>query len=510
MTSLNECTFPFFINALRSVSAELVIFFVTAAIGLAFRYLNKFTTQYPTVESKSKGASAPRYADAQDRRLKPRRASEGRERGCAQDPGEVVNEIVEVMRSKPGKHIALHAQSLYNELNQVASKHRGCSIQQAAQRSRYDVLDLYGAALQAAVRAGQAQLVHNIIDDMVAKGIPRSLDFYECAMKLLAGQRMYHLALHLYDRLVADGFEPSAVTCSCMINFAAEIGKLDRAVVFFKKLATKTTPSIRAYMATLRVFSKKGDWAASLELLHGMQARGVRLDSLALNVVLATGVAADKVPAVAQFLTEIETNHPNIPDVVSYNTMLKGHAQRNDAESGLATITRMRKKNLNPNSITFNTAMDAAVRSLNTPMALDILRQMRAAGLKPDKYTCSIFVKHLAKNPDKDDVISVLDLLRTDGCGCEISLQVALYHSVLAAAGKTGDSATVIKVYMNMTQSRIVPIAPAKAKLRELIVAHSLHIDDAIFDGHDLSSLVPERRRTLHGHTSTYRSPHIV
>eukprot|EP00421_Protoceratium_reticulatum_P012483 CAMPEP_0168403956 /NCGR_PEP_ID=MMETSP0228-20121227/24393_1 /TAXON_ID=133427 /ORGANISM="Protoceratium reticulatum, Strain CCCM 535 (=CCMP 1889)" /LENGTH=88 /DNA_ID=CAMNT_0008417569 /DNA_START=88 /DNA_END=351 /DNA_ORIENTATION=- len=83
-------------------------------------------------------------------------------------------------------------------------------------------------------------------------------------MKQLAGQKFYHLALNIHDRMVADGLEPSAVTCSCLISFAAEVGELDRAAHFFEKLASLTTPSIRAYMTVLRVHGRRQDWPAAL------------------------------------------------------------------------------------------------------------------------------------------------------------------------------------------------------------------------------------------------------
>merc|ERR1719284_1549013 len=112
-------------------------------------------------------------------------------------------------------------------------------------------------------------------------------------MKLLAGKRQHPLALDVYDRLVADGHEPSAVTCSCLINFAAEVGDQDRAISFFEKLSSISTPSIRACMTVLRVHAKRQDWESSLATLRQMKRRGVDPDSLVLNFALATGVAAD-------------------------------------------------------------------------------------------------------------------------------------------------------------------------------------------------------------------------
>merc|ERR1719443_1389906 len=134
-----------------------------------------------------------------------------------------------------------------------------------------------------AIRLGKPHLVENIVDDMAKQGVSRPLTFYESLMKQLAGQKHYQLALAMYDRLVADDLEPSAVTCSCLINFAAEVGELDRALGFFEKLKTLGAPSIRACMAVLCVHARRNDWFGGVATLREMPTLGVPVDSIALN-----------------------------------------------------------------------------------------------------------------------------------------------------------------------------------------------------------------------------------
>merc|ERR1719150_3312323 len=112
----------------------------------------------------------------------------------------------------------------------------------------------------------------------------------------------------------------------------------------------------------LRVHSKRQDWPASLATLRDMQKQGVAVDSLALNVALATGVAVDQVEQVGDLIMEIDSYKAPISDVVSFNTLIKGYAQRGDVDGAFQAIVRMRQRGLAPNAITFNTTMDAAVR----------------------------------------------------------------------------------------------------------------------------------------------------
>merc|ERR1719313_1675544 len=102
---------------------------------------------------------------------------------------------------------------------------------------------------------------------MKALSVPRSLYFYESAMKQLAGQQQYDLALSVYEHVSADNLQPSAVTYSCLIDFAAKVGEFQKAIRFFEMVCETSVPSIRAHMAVLRVYSKLQDWTASVNLL---------------------------------------------------------------------------------------------------------------------------------------------------------------------------------------------------------------------------------------------------
>merc|ERR1719235_324734 len=77
----------------------------------------------------------------------------------------------------------------------------------------------------------------------------------------------------------------------------------------------------------------------------------------------------------------------------------------------LSCLEKMSSSGLKPNMITFNTAMDAAVRCKKPGDAWRLLSSMRAASLVPDKYTCSILVKGLHDDATKERVQECLALL---------------------------------------------------------------------------------------------------
>lgn len=357
---------------------------------------------------------------------------------------------------------------MYDDLK-AAMEAEGVTLPQVARCSRHSAAEFYTSLIQCVVRANRVHLIDGIIDDMIQQGVKRSLVFYESAMKQLAGQKQYQAALSVFDRLAADGLEPSAVTCSCLIGFAVEAGELRRALGFFEELSAISTPSIRAYMTILRVHGKRGDWKSSLTTLRDMRSRNVPIDSLVLNTVLATGIGSNQLQAVKALIAETEKHVPPLPDVVSYNTLIKGCSQHGDADGAMQALDRMRQRGLNPNAISFNTCMDAAVRAGRLSEAWKVLEEMRAARWRPDKFSCSILIKGITQCPDRENVEAGLNLVREASSACDNALLSSMYHSLLEAASQAGDATLAAKAYSQMSQQGVAPKVSAQRMLVKIL-----------------------------------------
>lgn len=453
----------------ESFGMELLTFFLTFAFAWIFRVLSGWPERKaPPKHAKSVWATSEAKAD--------RRAG-----GPAEAPGALRKEVLRVVDEI--FHLASGAQHGPQHLHQAGNsaraltmysdllgklKGREVDLSAMCQGSRHSGLDLYTLLVFCAVRSSQPYMVGNLVDDMVRFKVPRTLSFYESTMKQLAGQKSYHCALSMYDRLAADGLVPSPIMCSCLISFAAEVGALDRAVEFFEMLSRNTTPSIRAYMTILRVHGKRQDWESSLATLRSMQARGVALDNLVLNVTLATGVATGNVEATQALLDEAESIASSLPDVVSHNTVIKGHAARGDLAAAKACLQRMRTRGLAPNAITYNTIMDAAVRSSQIDQAWALLAEMRSSHLKPDKFSCSILVKGLSRSAKPQQVEGALALLREVSPTCDASLMASMYQGVLEATFNVQDSGIAAKALTQVREQRVSTTPTALRKLCDL------------------------------------------
>eukprot|EP00448_Togula_jolla_P000790 CAMPEP_0170603906 /NCGR_PEP_ID=MMETSP0224-20130122/19151_1 /TAXON_ID=285029 /ORGANISM="Togula jolla, Strain CCCM 725" /LENGTH=490 /DNA_ID=CAMNT_0010928797 /DNA_START=53 /DNA_END=1525 /DNA_ORIENTATION=- len=459
------------LEALSSLGFELLLFALTLAFGVAFRSLSPRVFGGPTKRKAvvmAKGAKTAEkelpkaYPQEHTQRQRFRRdrdadrdarspseapawRKQSRPQKDASEAWKLIDEIVSAPRDRPGTASAAWALQAYSELKSGLREKELCLLT-VAQSSKSSPLLLFSSLVQCAIRVGNFEQAESLVGDMAAEGVPRPLAFYESVMKLLAGQKQYHAALRIYQHLAKDGLQASAVTYSCLISFAAAVGELDLAISFFRKLSVLATPSIRAYMSILGVYSKQADWASSIEALRDMQSRGVVVDALSLNIVLATGVAADRVEEMAAILKEAEEATPPFRDVVSYNTLVKGYVRRADAANAMQLLKQMRQRGLSPNSITYNSVMDAAVRGLRSDLALQVLAEMRRFGLQPDKFSCSILVKGLARHGTPTYVRTSLSLLIELASKLDQKLLANLQNILIEAAARLKDKELMLLV----------------------------------------------------------------
>jgi pentatricopeptide repeat protein len=322
-------------------------------------------------------------------------------------------------------------------------------------------LDLFIVLVQSAVRAGQAHLVERLVADMVALNCSRPVSFYESTMKQLAGQKQHRLALAIYDRLCADGLEPSVVTYSCLIHFAADVGEVDRALKFFERLQALSTPSIRAYMTVLRLFAQQSDWDRALATYRDMQSRQVAIDNLAFNIVLSNGIQADRVNEAEALLIEAEDRSKVKPDLVGYNTVVKGYARRSDVESVRRIIEMARANGHTPNAITYNTLLDALVRSqIGSTEVFDALEEICRAGHKPDKFTCSIIVRAIQRRPTRNTLAVALKVLVEATAELDEKSMSAHYNALYDAAKSISEDLIAMQCKTYMRERGIAQVAP--------------------------------------------------
>lgn len=178
-------------------------------------------------------------------------------------------------------------------------------------------------------------------------------------------------------------------------------------------------------------------------------------------------------------------------DTVTYNTMIKAQLQSGSIRQARRLVDKMREGGLEPNVVTFNELIDAAIRC-SPGDVWGLVDEMKACGLKPNHVTCSILLKGISRSSRPGDVERALALVESKEepidevllssvceacvrCGRMDLLQKQLqcqrghgavqikgahtFGSIIRAYGCLGDTAQVWDTWRDMKRRLILPTA---------------------------------------------------
>merc|ERR1719262_961615 len=123
-----------------------------------------------------------------------------------------------------------------------------------------------------------------------------------------------------------------------------------------------------------------------------------------------------------------------------------------------------------PNAITFNTVMDAAVRSSRIADAWRVLSQMCEAGLAPDKFTCTTLMKGLQNGATSEQLTMILDLLRNVTAECDAMLCSFLFRNVIETAAQVNAPALTTRAISQMREQRVMLPAQEYQRLLQALI----------------------------------------
>merc|ERR1719387_2521542 len=86
------------------------------------------------------------------------------------------------------------------------------------------------------------------------------------------------------------------------------------------------------------------------------------------------------------------------PDSITFNTMIRAHAQNNDLEGAFALLEDMESCGVQPNVVTFNSLVHAAVSNNRADKAWAVLPMMTRVGVAPDSVTFASLVSGIKQD----------------------------------------------------------------------------------------------------------------
>jgi len=279
-----------------------------------------------------------------------------------------------------------------------------------------------------------------------------SIAVYSALMKVYAYCGMYDKACDLYHQICADGLEPDTMMYGCLMKFSAECGrtKLSREL-------SERAPGldIQNYMALIRAAGRDRDVDNAFAVLERLRVSGVPLDIAAYNCVLDVCVSAGDMKRARELVAEIK--NISTPDVITFNTLIKGYCSSRDINGARAVLKEMEEAGHRPDDVSYNCLLNASVSSGsgNFCDAWETIAMMEKAGVAVDHYTISIMMKALKKVRNQKDLSLALQLL--DRAGLDVCEDEILLNNVLETCTRHRETRRLENILTNFMKSGLRP-----------------------------------------------------
>jgi len=138
------------------------------------------------------------------------------------------------------------------------------------------------------------------------------------------------------------------------------------------------------------------------------------------------------------------------PDLVTYSTMVKGHADKGDVAGGLKLLEQMLSDGVVPDNLVFNYLLQGCSLQVHGPSLVDdLLPKLISLGVKPCTGSISIMLKVYVKSCSWS---KAFDLLQSAARRFGIAPEQRIYMQVALACHRAGETHWIRQIYKTMKQ----------------------------------------------------------
>lgn len=323
---------------------------------------------------------------------------------------------------------------------------------------------------------GDRARISKLLDEMAAAGAECTQDVATSVLTVASASKDVVLADKLYAQIGSDNNSQVIIPALlALIRFYSESGAPEKACdVYEKHLQARTNfgeekrrslmdarterclisaaftcgrksissslveaaPSDTAkHISLIRAAAGQGDLQEALSIFSALEANGAELTHSLYNTLLDACVECRDLKKAEDLMLRMQA--AGVADAVSYNTLIKAYLRSDGYEKARGLMTKMTQAGCIPNHVTFNELINALVRSEKESRRIlvwDVVEEMKKAGVRPNRITCSILLKSLKAKSSHTDVVRTMDLT----AAMEEPMDEVLLSSVVEACVRIG------------------------------------------------------------------------
>ncbi|MCQ2815756.1 MAG: hypothetical protein MJ252_00670 [archaeon] len=272
----------------------------------------------------------------------------------------------------------------------------------------------YGTFIKYLCKEGNLELANYYYEEIKGKGMLKDTVIFNLLIDGYSKQGDHMNIRRIYSDMINLSIKPSIVTFNTIIDSFVRINDILSAWKMFEELINNKIDLDNFTLSTLfrgiRSPNHKPYLLKALEIVYNMinlPKEERKIDTVLINIILDSCASMKEKNIFIEIFNKIcNGEFPEIfPDLVTYNTFIKGCSQMKLKEEVIKAYEYMKKdKNIVLDNVTFNSLIDSFVRNKDMTKAWDIFVDMKNYGIKPDNITYSTLIKGLSKGETEEEI----------------------------------------------------------------------------------------------------------
>jgi pentatricopeptide repeat domain-containing protein 1 len=327
----------------------------------------------------------------------------------------------------------------------------------------------------------------DVFADMKLAGVRPDVFTYSAMIAVCASSGSARKALQLLDEMKTAGLEPNVVTYSSLVSACGKGRMLKEALAVLDEMKqVGVTPNEQTFNSLISACGKVAKPDVAFEMLAAMKAGGLRPNEFTFNALISACAKGRRQKEAFAVFEDMKAAGVS-PTVLTYNTLIsaqldeKPYLIEDDAEFGVLRGARLDTGALNsaldilqdmkvagiaPDVATYNHLIHICKRSIRPDQAIDLFNEMKTAGLTPDVFTwnalasaCRVGRQEVSTAPANLQDQNVLD----SSAGAfymksyAVDASVEAYNAMISVYTKQGQAKNALAVFEEMKEARLVP-----------------------------------------------------
>jgi len=270
-----------------------------------------------------------------------------------------------------------------------------------------------------------------LASELVARAeLPRGdSDLCTALIKVYANCELWDMACCIYEEVMLPAsLKLDPILTEVLLKAATKADRTDLASALAESLLGDSAKQAKI----IRSYGKDGNFRGAIGIFNQIKQSQTPLNSLMYNSILEASVQCGDMKAALHYFSMAKQDGQ--ADVVSYNTVMKGHLADGKMNAALQLLKEMSDSNMPASLVTYHGILNARVQMGDARGAWALVEQMKASGLVPNAVTCSILLKAMTTRGHAADVSRVVQLMDS----MNTAVDEVLFASMAEACIRTG------------------------------------------------------------------------